>query len=96
MVSGIQTNGTYTFKLRARTSTSSEEGYVGVNFYDANNKKLSQPAGISLTVRGTRYKTYQTSFKVTNSQASKVKIWSWKNNGKGYIFVDNFSLNKQP
>jgi hypothetical protein len=78
------------FRAWARVSKKGEVGWVGVDFFDAADKKDSR----SIELTNTAYEEKTRTVTVPPNMA-RTAVWAWKNDGVGgFLYVDDYSLEK--
>jgi prepilin-type N-terminal cleavage/methylation domain-containing protein len=71
-----------------KVSTSSERGYIGVNYLNASGTQIGKQ---TLTYTSTTY-GYQQVTLVVPSGTTTFQVWVWKDAGFGYFYADDISL----
>lgn len=88
-VPGVVAGTQYRLTANVRVSDVSDQGVLGVNFYNAAGEQLA--AYTSSQAMGTTYASL-TLDAVAPANSAYALVWVWKNAGTGYVYVDDVAF----
>ncbi|MGZ3743556.1 MAG: hypothetical protein ACXWRA_06815, partial [Pseudobdellovibrionaceae bacterium] len=83
--------GVYTLSASAKLSLSSNLGWIFISCYNSSNVRI---ADSSVKVQSTSYQTLSTSITVP-AGTTYIRVWTWKDAGSGYLYLDNVQVIKK-